>query len=159
MVCFLGCDRDQSFRLAPVRKVWQDLESDERQSDQMYSNSTAVLFGTRDLTKVLIYSCFSKDKISVFFLPLRLDLESSSRPKMASLANAVVRVLKLATSQPGLLFITCSTGCNLGGVANGGGGILFATDPEDWLLPASLPRDVQPRPMEDTVPNVPDCDC
>lgn len=85
----------------------------------------------------------------MLFLPLRLLLASSSRPKMASLAKAVVRFLKLATSEPRLLFITCSMGCNLGGVANGGGGMLFAAMQD--LLPSELvvsfplpPLDVHP---------------
>lgn len=85
----------------------------------------------------------------MLFLPLRLHLASSSRPKMASLAKAVVRFLKLAMSEPGLLFITCSIGCNLGGVANGDGGMLF-TGTQDWLPSEPVvsfplpPLDVQP---------------
>ena len=77
---------------------------------------------------------------------------------MASLANTVVRSLKLAISEPGLLFIICSTGCNFGGVANGEGMLFTAT--EDWLpseLLASLPCDVQPCTVDSI--DAPDSDC
>lgn len=75
----------------------------------------------------------------MFFLPLRLLFVNSSRPKIASRASAVVNVLKLAMSDPGLFFITCSNGTSFGGVLKGGGGILCAVDmPLAWPLPLLL---------------------
>ena len=57
----------------------------------------------------------------MFFFPLRLLFVNSSRPSRAS---AVVNVLKLAMSDLGLFFNTCSTGTSFGGVLKGGGGVL-----------------------------------
>lgn len=112
-----------SFFLALVRRVWQDFDRDCLHKPHMCSNSTGDLFGMRDCTSVLMYANLASDSIPVFFLPLRLLLESSSLPKIASRASAVVNCLKLATLDPGLSRITCSTGLSLGGVEKGGNGI------------------------------------
>jgi len=52
-------------------------------------------------------------------------LANTSFPKIASLARAVVRFLRLAVSVPPWSPITSSIGFNLGGVLKGGGGILM----------------------------------
>ena len=60
----------------------------------------------------------------MFFLPLKLRLAMSSRPKIASRARAVVRLLTAFSVVPGLSLITSSTSLSFGGVSKGTGGYL-----------------------------------
>ena len=78
----------------------------------MSSNSTPDLFWALDLTTDLMYSNF------LFWL----HLLNSSRPKITSLARAVVRSLKTDTSDPGWSQVTLSTSRSFDGVENGSSG-------------------------------------
>jgi hypothetical protein len=133
-----------SFFLAFVRRVWQDFDRDCLHKLHMCSYSTGDLFGMRDCTSVLIYANLTSESTPVLNLPLRLLLESSSLPKIASRASAVVSCLRLAIVVPGLSLITCSTGLSLGGVENGGTGILC--EQLSLALPLAVPL-VLPWPL------------
>ena len=87
-------------RFLEFLNVWQDLERDLRQRHHTCSNSTEDMRGTLDRTNVLMYATFSVSKTLVLRRPLRLRVAISSLPKIHSLAKAVLRIRRLATSLP-----------------------------------------------------------